>query len=54
MKATPRPRVADAARLLAFRAEYGDVCRAGLLLHTGSSLDWLAPGVLAAPWWAVC
>jgi hypothetical protein len=27
--------------------------RAGLLLHTGSALEWLAPDVLAAPWWRV-
>jgi hypothetical protein len=23
----------------------------GLLLHTGSTLEWIAPDVLAAPWW---
>jgi hypothetical protein len=27
--------------------------RAGLLLHTGNTLEWLAPDVLAAPWWRV-
>ena len=54
VKATARPRLSDAAGLRAFRADYGDACRAGLLLHTGSTLDWLVPGVLAAPWWAVC
>lgn len=27
--------------------------RPGLLLHTGRTLDWLAPGILAAPWWQV-
>ena len=27
--------------------------RAALLLHTGSTLEWLAPDVLAAPWWKV-
>ena len=51
VKATSRPRLADAAHLLTFRAEYGDKSRAGLLLHTGSTLEWLAPNVLAAPWW---
>jgi hypothetical protein len=25
----------------------------GLLLHTGSETEWLAPGILAAPWWRV-
>ncbi len=54
VKATARPRLADAAGLRAFRADYADLCRTGLLLHTGSTLDWLGPGVLAAPWWAVC
>ena len=27
--------------------------RGGLLLHTGSTIEWLAPDVLAAPWWSV-
>jgi predicted AAA+ superfamily ATPase len=53
IKASARPRLADAANLRAFRAEYGRKARAGLLLHTGSSLEWLAPDVLAAPWWRV-
>lgn len=54
VKATARPRLADAAALRAFRAEYGKTARAGLLLHAGSTLEWLMPDVLAAPWWAVC
>jgi predicted AAA+ superfamily ATPase len=54
IKATTRPRLGDAAGLRAFRAEYGKTARAGLLLHAGSTLDWLMPNVLAAPWWAVC
>lgn len=54
VKATARPRLSDAAGLRAFRAEYGEASRAGLLLHTGSLLEWIAPDVLAAPWWAVC
>lgn len=53
VKATARPRLADARHLLTFRKEYGDDSRAGLLLHTGDRLEWLAPGVLAAPWWRV-
>ena len=36
-----------------FRAEYGRKARAGLPLHTGGMLEWLAPHVLAAPWWRV-
>jgi predicted AAA+ superfamily ATPase len=53
VKATARPRLADAVGLTEFRGEYGRPCRSGLLLHTGSQLDWLMPGVLAAPWWMV-
>ena len=53
VKATRRPRLRDAANLRAFRAEYGNTARAGLLLHGGDSLEWLAPEVLAAPWWKV-
>lgn len=54
IKATTRPRLADAAGLRTFRAEYGKTSRAGLLLHAGSALEWLLPDVLAAPWWSVC
>jgi predicted AAA+ superfamily ATPase len=51
VKAGGRPRLADAAHLRSFRMEYGKKARAGLLLHTGSALEWLAPDVLAVPWW---
>ncbi len=53
VKATSRPRLGDAAHLRTFRAEYGKKARAGLLLHTGRAVEWLAPDVLAAPWWRV-
>jgi predicted AAA+ superfamily ATPase len=53
VKATSRPRLADAKSLRLFRDEYRDRARAGLLLHAGSELAWLAEGVLAAPWWKV-
>ncbi len=53
IKATGRPRLGDATHLRTFRTEYGSKARAGLLLHTGSMLEWLAPDVLAAPWWRV-
>lgn len=53
VKATNHPRLGDAMHLRSFRAEYGNKARAGLLLHTGSTLEWLAPDVLAAPWWRV-
>ncbi len=53
VKATARPRLTDCAHLRTFRSEYGKQARAGLMLHTGSTLEWLAPDVLAAPWWKV-
>ena len=53
VKATARPRLTDAAHLRTFRVEYGKQSRAGLLLHTGSMLEWLAHDVLAAPWWRI-
>lgn len=53
VKSTARPKLSDAAHLRTFRAEYGKKARAGLLLHTGNAIEWLAPDVLAAPWWAV-
>ena len=53
VKATSRPRLGDAAHLRTFRTEYGKKARAGLLLHTGTAIEWLAPDVLAAPWWRV-
>ena len=53
VKASARPRLADAAHLRTFRREYGKRSRAGLLLHSGSMLEWLAADVLAAPWWRV-
>lgn len=53
VKAGARPRLGDARHLRTFRAEYGAKSRAGLLLHTGTLLEWLAPDVLATPWWRV-
>ena len=53
VKATKRPRLAHAAHLRTFRAEYGPAARSGLLLHGGESVEWLTPEVLAAPWWMV-
>jgi predicted AAA+ superfamily ATPase len=53
VKAAGRPRLGDAAHLRTFRKEYGEQSRAGLLLHTGSTVEWLTPDVLAAPWWKV-
>jgi uncharacterized protein len=53
VKSTTRPKLSDATHLRTFRSEYGKKARAGLLLHTGETIEWLAPDVLATPWWAV-
>ena len=53
IEATERPRLRDTSRLRSFRKEYEGQARAGLLLHTGEAVEWLAPDVLAAPWWRV-
>jgi uncharacterized protein len=53
IKSTTKPRLSDAQHLRSFRAEYGKRARAGLLIHTGTTTEWLAPDVLAVPWWRV-
>jgi hypothetical protein len=53
VKATTNPRLRDTVRLRAFRKEYPGQARAGLLLHTGKTVEWLASDVLAVPWWRV-
>ena len=53
VKASARPKLADAMHLRTFKNEYGKRARAGLLIHTGSKLEWLTPDVLAVPWWRV-
>jgi hypothetical protein len=53
VKTTPRPRAADAAHLRTFRDEYGDAVHGCLLLHDGQHTEWLAPRILATPWWRV-
>lgn len=53
VKATTRPRLADAVHLRTFRKEYGDRSMPGLLLHGGKQVEWLADGILAVPWWRV-
>ena len=53
IKATARPRLRDTTRLRSFRKEYEGQARAGLLLHSGETVEWLAADVLAVPWWRV-
>jgi predicted AAA+ superfamily ATPase len=51
IKASARPKLADAVHLRSFQEEYGKRARTALLIHTGSTLEWLTPTVLAVPWW---
>jgi len=53
IKSGSKPRVKDAANLIAFQKEYGADARTGLLLYDGAAIEWLTPTVLAAPWWKV-
>ena len=53
IKTTEKPRLADARGLTVFRQEYRAESLAGLLLHAGQEIGWIAEGVLAAPWWTV-
>ncbi len=53
IKATAKPRLADARGLTSFRQEYPSESLPGLLLHTGREIGWIADRVLAAPWWKV-
>lgn len=53
VKSGSRVRLADARGLRVFLDEYGDAAPAGLLLHDGDEVQWLARDVLAAPWWTV-
>ena len=53
VKATANPGLADARGLRLFQEEYGNECIGALLLHCGKDVQWLAPDVLAVPWWRV-
>lgn len=53
VKTSERARVEDGRHVQSFQREYGSRARAGLVLHTGDAVEWLAPRVLAAPWWRV-
>ena len=44
---------AFAQALVSLRADGWEKARAGLLLHAGERSEWIAEGVLAAPWWRV-
>jgi predicted AAA+ superfamily ATPase len=53
VKSSARARIQDGRHIQTFQHEYGKASRAGLVLHTGNTVEWLAPRVLAAPWWRV-
>ena len=53
VKAKTAPRLADISGLRLFQEEYPERCIGGLLLHGGDETQWMAEGVLAAPWWRV-
>ena len=53
VKATANPGVADVRGLRLFRQDYPDRFAGGLLLHGGLATQWMAEGILAAPWWRV-
>ena len=53
VKASGRPHFRDTTHLRTFRREYRENARSGLLLHTGDTVEWVAPDVLAAPWWRI-
>jgi uncharacterized protein len=50
VKSSPRLAYRDVEGLIAFRDEYPDRFVGGLLLHTGNEVQWMAEGILAAPW----
>ena len=53
IKSSRRARIRDTAHLRTFIKEYEDRSLPGLLLHSGETLEWIVPNVLAAPWWMV-
>lgn len=53
VKATTSPSLGDIRGLRLFQEEYPSQCLGGLLLHGGPQAQWLAPNILAAPWWQV-
>ena len=53
VKATANPGLADIRGLRLFRQDYPDRFAGGLLLHGGRATQWMAEGILAAPWWRV-
>jgi hypothetical protein len=53
LKAHPRPSHRDARHLQAFLGEYGRAAHGGLLLHAGTTTEWLGERILSTPWWRI-
>ena len=53
VKMTNNPQFSDCRHLLAFQTDFPDKVKSGLLIHTGEMTDWIAPTVLATPWWKI-
>ena len=53
VKAGANPGLADVRGLRLFQQDYPDRFAGGLLLHGGRDTQWMAEGILAAPWWRV-
>lgn len=51
VKATPRPSHRDVRHLRSFLDEYPGTAHGALLLHEGTTTEWLSDRVLSAPWW---
>ena len=53
VKAGANPGLADIRGLRLFQQDYRDRFAGGLLLHGGRDTQWMAEGIVAAPWWRV-
>ena len=53
VKAGANPGLGDIRGLRLFQEDYRDRFAGGLLLHGGRDTQWMAEGILAAPWWRV-
>jgi hypothetical protein len=53
VKAGDSPTYRDTSALRLFLSEYGARALGGIVVHTGSHIQWLTDGVLAVPWWRI-
>lgn len=51
VKSSTRPTLRDVKGLRKFMTDYHGDCLGGLLIHGGDETKWIAPNVLAIPWW---